>query len=253
MMISIITVCYNAEKTIRDAIESVLGQAYPNLDYLIVDGGSNDGTLAIIQQYVGRLRYVSKRDRGIYDAMNKGIAMATGEVIGTLNADDVYEDAYVLGRVAEVFTDSTVDACFADLVYVRQNDTSRVVRYWKSSDYRGGLFKSGWVPAHPTFFTRKGIYERHGQFNLDYRIAGDFELMFRLIELNQIRTKYIPRVLVRMRLGGESNKSLANLVRQNREIWTALKGSYPELSWHSFLIRKIFNKCAQFLKRPKMR
>ncbi len=250
MNITIITVCYNAEKTIRDTIESVLGQTYQNLDYLIVDGGSKDGTLAIIQEYAGRLRYVSERDRGIYDAMNKGIAMAAGEVIGTLNADDVYEDASVLERVAEVFTDSTVDACFADLVYVRQDDTSMIVRYWQSSDYRQGGFRSGWVPAHPTFFTRKVVYERHGYFNLNYRIAGDFELMFRLIELNQVKTKYIPRVLVRMRLGGESNKSLANLVRQNREIWTALKGSYPELSWPRFLVAKIFSKCAQFLKRP---
>jgi glycosyltransferase involved in cell wall biosynthesis len=249
LKITIITVCFNAEKTIRDTIESVLGQAYQNLDYLIIDGGSKDGTLAIIQEYTDRLHYVSELDHGIYDAMNKGIAMATGEVIGILNADDVYQDMTVLGSVAEAFCDSAIDACFADLLYVKQNDITKVVRYWKSSEYRSGLFKTGWVPAHPTFFTRMEVYNRHGQFNLDYRIAGDFELMFRLIEVQQIRTRYIPSVFVRMRLGGESNKSLANLLKQNREVWKALKSQYPDLSWFRFLMTKLINRCGQFLTR----
>lgn len=250
MKISIITVCYNSAATIESTIKSVTSQDYPNIEYIIVDGGSTDGTLDIINRYTSVSILVSEPDHGIYDAMNKGIGLATGDVIGTLNADDFYIDNSVVSGIAQAFEDTSVEACFADLVYVSQDNTDKVVRYWKSQNYKAGLFKQGWMPAHPTFFTRRNVYEKFGVFDLSFKIAADFELLFRFIEKNKIRTLYLPRVIIRMRLGGTTNKSLKNILIQNNEIIRVLRAHYKNFSQTQFWVSKFLNRIIQFISRP---
>lgn len=251
MKLSIITVCFNSTATIESTIKSIASQDYPNIEYIIVDGGSTDGTLDIIKRYKKVSVVVSEPDKGIYDAMNKGIALATGDVIGTLNADDIYASNDVLAEVAKVLLDPAVEACYGDLVYVKQDNVEQVVRFWKSRDYQSGLFKSGWMPAHPTFFVRKCVYDKLGNFDLNYKIAADFELLFRFIEQNKIKTKYLPRVLVKMRLGGTTNKNITNIIKQNKEIVAILTKHYGDFSTGKFVFIKLINKLLQFFRRPK--
>lgn len=253
MKISIITVCYNSAKTIEDMLKSVANQKDVNIEHILIDGASTDETLQIIKQHDSVTTLISERDKGIYDAMNKGIALATGDVVGTLNADDFYMHDRVLSEVAQVFLDPSIEACYGDLVYVSQQDTNKVVRYWKSRDYADGLFKLGWMPAHPTFFVRKGAYERLGNFDLNYKIAADFELLFRFIEKNKIKTKYIPKVLVKMRLGGTTNASLSNVLSQNKEIVAILRKYYVDFSMIKFVIRKLLNRFYQFYSGYRFR
>lgn len=250
MKISIITVCYNSAATIESTLKSVASQDYPDIEHIIIDGGSTDSTLDIIKRYQNISMLVSEPDKGIYDAMNKGIMMATGDVIGTLNADDFYINNTAVSDVAKTFEDNVIDACFADLVYVDQNNTDKIVRYWKSQQYQPGLFKKGWMPAHPTFFVRKKVYEKYGSFDLNFRIAADFELLFRLIEKNKIRTVYLPKVIIKMRLGGTTNKSLENIRIQNKEIIQILRAYYKDFSVFKFWLSKIINRFFQRIFRP---
>lgn len=250
MKISIITVCFNSSDTIENTIKSIASQKDVDVEHIIIDGLSTDGTSDIIKKFKSVSKFVSEKDKGIYDAMNKGLAIATGDIVGTLNADDFYAHEDVLKKVAQVFTDPSTEACYGDLVYVNQQDTNRVVRYWKSRDYVPGLFKTGWMPAHPTFFVRKSVYDNLGGFSLDYKIAADFELLFRLIEQNKIKAMYIPKVMVKMRLGGTTNKNLSNVITQNKEIIATLKKQYPDFSIFKFIFKKLSNRFFQFLSRP---
>ena len=250
--ISIITVCFNSVKTIADTLRSVREQTYENIEHIVIDGGSKDGTLDVIARegtHVARL--VSERDRGIYDAMNKGIALATGEIIGFINADDFYASVDAIQRVAEVFRHPCVDACYGDLCYVRPVDTKAVVRYWRAAEFKPGAFTAGWCPPHPTFFVRRQVYERFGNFDLSYRIAADVDLMIRFLEVQHVRVKYLPHVLVRMRMGGTTNRSLRNIARQNSEILRALKKNGFEANPLGFIGRKIISRGRQFIERPK--
>lgn len=251
MKISIITVCYNSADTITDTIASVASQQYNDKEHIIVDGASRDSTMDIVKSADSITRYISEPDKGIYDGMNKGLKLATGDVIGLLNADDFYTNHTVLTQVAEVFKQPNIQACFANLVYVDQDDTSHVVRYWKSRPYQQGLFKSGWMPPHPTFFVRKEVYEQYGLFDLSYKIAADFELLFRFIEQKNIPTAYIDNVLVNMRTGGTTNKNLKNIWLQNIEIINTLKAAYPDFSITKFILGKLFNRTWQFIQKPK--
>jgi glycosyltransferase involved in cell wall biosynthesis len=231
---SIITATFNAAATIVDCLQSVASQTHPT-EHIIIDGTSTDATLETIRRISPRACILSEPDRGIYDAMNKGIALATGDIIGILNADDFYADPDVLERVAAVFTDPTVDACYGDLEYVRDSEKLKVksektnpspvtsqdspftvTRYWKSDTYTPGSFYWGWMPPHPTFFVRRSVYERYGKFRLDMGSAADYELMLRLLLKQGLRAAYIPEVLVRMRVGGASNRSLAARLAANR-------------------------------------
>ena len=249
-MISIITVCFNSANTIESTICSIVEQDYPHVEHIIVDGGSTDGTREIVASSSSVSEFISEPDQGIYDAMNKGIAMASGEIIGILNADDFYTSDDVLSMVAKVFENPCVDACYADLVYVRQDNPDEVVRYWKSRSYKLGLFRRGWMPAHPTFFCRKSVYERFGKFDLNYKIAADVELLFRFLEKHQIKSVYLPKTLIKMRLGGTTNQSWSNIKTQNAEVLSALDKHYGRVSRIVFFLGKLFNRTFQFFSRP---
>jgi glycosyltransferase len=223
MKISIITTAFNNHAYIGDCIRSVITQTYANLEYIIVDGGSTDGTLDIIRKHEHRIsKWVSEPDRGIYDAMNKGIKMATGDIIGFLHSDDFYSHENVIAQIAEAFMNSDVHSVYGDLVYVSKTD-GKVVRYWRSQEFKEGLIKWGWMPPHPTFFVKKDVYDTHGCFNTSLKIAADYELILRFLAKRKITTYYIPEVLIKMRLGGISNGSFKNIVTKTLEDYEALK------------------------------
>ena len=248
MIISIITVVYNGADTIAGAIESVLGQSYAPIEYIIIDGASTDGTADIVRSYGDRIsRFISEPDQGIYEAMNKGIAAATGEVIGILNADDLYRHADVVSRVIDRFQrQPTVDGVYGDLVYAQRDDPERITRYWRAGDYRPGAFLYGWMPPHPTFFVRAGVYKTYGTFTTSLRSAADYELMLRFIHKHQIRVAYLSEVLVVMRVGGVSNSSLQNRLRANREDRQAWQLNDLKPTWLTLWLKPI-RKLAQFL------
>ncbi|MEO9533045.1 MAG: glycosyltransferase family 2 protein [Crocinitomicaceae bacterium] len=248
MKISIITVAYNAASTIKDTIDSVLSQEGIDLEYVIIDGGSKDETVQIVESYGDQIHtFISEPDKGIYDGMNKGVALATGDIVGILNADDFYSNENVLSKVVETFVEG-VEASYADLVYVDQEDTDRITRTWKSGKYESGAFKKGWMPPHPTFFVRKEIYEKFGAYSLELKSAADYEFMLRVIHKHQIKVVYLPEIIVRMRQGGASNSSLKNRINANKEDRKAweMNGLKPGTFT---LIRKPLSKISQFFKR----
>lgn len=234
MKISIITITFNAAATIRTAIESVLSQSYPTLEYLVVDGGSTDGTLEILKEYGTKIQWVSEPDKGIYDAMAKGVARASGEIIGMVNADDFYPDNQVVQRVADTFlANPELDAVYGDLHYVDAKDEAKVVREWVGGEYKKELFLCGWMPPHPTFFLTKKAYLTYGSYNPIFKSAGDYELMLRMLYKYELKAKYIPHVQMKMRTGGVSNVSLRNRIRANNEDYQAwiLNGLTPK--WYT--------------------
>lgn len=213
--LSIITPTYNSAATLDDCLRSVRDQIV-SAEHLIIDGCSQDRTLEIARSYPHVSKIISARDKGIYDAMNKGIGVASGEVIGILNSDDFYADDLVLARVVKAFADPAIDCCYGDLHYVSATNTNKVTRVWKSSRCRLGAFYWGWMPPHPTFFVRRSVYERFGQFNLNLGSAADYELILRFMFMHKISSVHIPHVLVKMRNGGESNASIRNRLKANR-------------------------------------
>ena len=246
MKISIITVCYNAEDTISDAIQSVLTQDYKDVEYIIVDGKSTDRTLEIIQSIKNRIKLISEKDRGIYDAMNKGINTASGDVIGILNADDVYKNCQVLTEVMDAFK-ANVSIVYGDIEYVKYNDLSKVVRKWKAGIFRSGKFKWGWMPPHPGFFVKKSCYESFGLFNLNLSTSADYELMLRMLEVHHLTCHYIPKTITSMRVGGASNSSLKNRLianRNDKKAWTI----HPiNPFWFTFILKPL-RKLPQFFR-----
>lgn len=249
MKISLITICWNSEATIRATLESVRLQGYTSLEYIIVDGASNDSTLKILEEFSDIVSVVvSEQDHGIYDAMNKGISLATGDVIGILNSDDVFSDDQVLKDIAHIFSNTEIDASYADLQYVKRDDLTKVTRYWRSGKYNQGAFKRGWMPPHPTFYVRKSVYDRFGWFDVRLRTSADYELMLRFIHVNKIKLHYLNRVIVKMRVGGQSNESLKNRMRGNNEDKLAWKFNKlkPPIG---LAIIKPMRKLGQFLRR----
>jgi len=251
MKISVITVSYNSAKTIADTIRSVASQKYYDFEHLIIDGNSSDATISVVEAHRhSNLTLASEADKGIYDAMNKGIAMAAGDIIGFINADDFYTSPDVLSKIAAAFEVSDADCCYGDLCYVKQLDTSKIVRYWRSAPFRPGLFGKGWCPPHPTFFVKRLVYERLGGFKLDLKIAADVELMARFLEVGRISSYYIPEVLVHMRMGGASNRSLSNVIRLNLEIRRGFLLLGMKFSWILFLGCKVISRAQQLVRRP---
>ena len=250
MKISIITPTYNSETVIKDCMDSLVNQSYKNFEHLVIDGASTDKTLQILQEYRNHLTVLTSRpDQGIYDAMNKGINLATGEIVGFLNSDDFYINNNILTRVANVFIeDPLLDGCYADLLYTDKLDTSRIVRYYKSKKFVPGAFAKGWCPPHPTFFLRRSIFERFGYFNLNYSIAADVEFMMRLLEIKNIRVRYVPELWVKMRMGGVTNRNLKNLWNQNQEVLRALRSHRLPTNVILFFLFKIFRRTMEFIR-----
>jgi glycosyltransferase involved in cell wall biosynthesis len=236
---------------VADCLTSITDQSYLDVEHLVIDGASTDDTLAIVEQHKRDLAVlVSEPDKGIYDAMNKGIKLAQGDIIGFLNSDDLYASDGVLSKVVDVFeADPSVDACYADLIYTEQADTSRTVRYWQSSDFVPGSFSKGWCPPHPTFFVRRSVYELFGGFDLNYRIASDVELMMRFLEVHKIQVRYVPEVWVKMRMGGTTNKNLKNIWVQNQEVLGAFRSHGLPVNPIRFFVHKLLSRGKQFFQR----
>lgn len=250
MKITIITVCKNAEATIGDCIRSVQQQTHDEMEHWIIDGASKDGTLDEIRACGHPEKFLlSESDSGQYEAMNKGLALATGDVIGFLHADDLYAHAKVLETVANTMASGTIDACYADLSYVKPDDLDHVIRYWKSENYRPGLFSKGWMLPHPTFFTRRETYQTLGNFDTRFTIGADWDLLLRFIEVEQIRTHYHPDLWVKMRTGGTSNRSLTNIIRNNIQCWQAFGKNkiHPSPAYPFY---KLFHRLSQFSNKP---
>lgn len=256
MKISLITVTYNSARTIKDTIESVLSQTYEDYEYLVIDGASKDNTMDIVRSYEalfkGKLKWVSESDRGIYDAMNKGIRLSSGDVVGLLNSDDFFRDRDVLSRVAEVFDKKPDIGCtIADLCFVDSEDTSKVVRYYSSAGWHPGLFRWGVEPPHPTFYCRKAIYEKLGYYKLDYKIAADYELMIRFLLVAGVPYEYLPMNMLCMRMGGESTKNLYNiLIVNNKEAVRACRENGVKTNLPMILCKYIY-KIKGYLHRQR--
>lgn len=253
LKISIVTVVYN-NTGVSEALDSILSQRLApgdELELVIIDGGSKDGTLDVLEAYRSRIKiFVSEPDKGIYDAMNKGLALVTGDIVGTLNSDDVYEHDRVLAHVGCAFRETGAEISYGDLVYVRKDDPGRVVRYWRSGAFRPGRFQAGWMPAHPTFFVRKEVYERYGTFNSELRLAADFELTMRLIECKRVSWTYIPEIMVRMRMGGATNRSIRNVLAGNLESYHACRINNLKVFLPWFVARKVLSRIPQFFQSP---
>lgn len=248
--ISVITVAYNNVATIEDTIRSVAAQTHAPVEHIIIDGASTDGTLDVIRRHSDKIAiFRSEPDRGMYDAMNKGLAMASGDIIGFLNADDVYADSRVLEIIADVIEGRDVDACYGDLVYVDRFNPDKIVRYWKSQPYRDGLFEKGWMPAHPTFYTKRWVYEKFGGYDPAYRRQSDFELTLRFLAVHRIKSDYIPKVLIRMRSGGAS-RELMHILEGNIEAYRACCKHLLNVT-PFFIARKILSRVPQFFRRQR--
>lgn len=247
MKVSIVTISLNSAETLEETILSVLNQSYDNLEYIVVDGASTDGSVEIIEKYSDRIdTIISEPDEGLYFAMNKGIAMATGDVIGILNSDDAYASSDIIEKVVRKMGETGADSLYGDLNYVDRNSPGNVVRRWKSGKFKRAFFLKGWMVPHPTFFVRKWVYVKYGLFNTKLRTSADYEFMLRVLYKGKISTSYLPEVMVNMKMGGRSNSSIQNRLRANKEdrlAWELNRLKPQALT----LIRKPFRKISQFL------
>ena len=250
MKITVITAVYNNKRTILEALESVLSQSYKNVEHIVIDGGSTDGTVEAIRSFGNKIeKFVSEPDGGIYDALNKGIALATGDVVGFLNSDDVYAHDRVLEKIVRAFQHENADSVYGDLNYVKRDDISKVVRHWKSHEFSLKKLRRGWMPPHPTFYVKREIYEKYGGFDTSFKIAADYDSILRFLGLQQISTTYVPEVLVQMRLGGVSNRDLKSILKKSGEDYKALKKN--GIGGKRVVFMKNFSKVSQFIKREK--
>lgn len=245
MKVTIITVAFNAAKTIADTLSSVAAQSHPDVEHIVVDGGSTDGTQAVVEQFPHVSRFISEKDEGLYFAMNKGLALATGDVVAILNADDFYTHTNAIAKIVQCFKEQQVDSVYADLVYVNK-DYTKITRNWKAGAFSRTKFYNGWMVPHPTFFVKRECYQKLGYFDTSLRYAADYELMLRFMFKHQITSFYIPETLVIMKSGGKSNASIFNRYKINREdrrAWTI-----NHLQPHLFtLILKPLRKLTQYI------
>ncbi len=252
--ISIITTSFRSELTIRDTLDSVNNQTYPHIDHIIIDGGSKDGTLKLVKAHGKRVVHItSESDKGIFDAYNKGLAVADGEIIGFLNSDDFYATSHVIEHVMSAFEDSSVDAVYADLVYVDKDNTGKIVRHWKSRPYRQGDFARAFTPAHPTLFLRRRVYARTGGFDPAFRYAGDYEYMLRAFHTHKVKSRYLPEIVVKMRNGGTTGGSWPHIKKQNIEILKALSREQVPVSRPGFFARKLADRLMQRVRAKFVR
>ena len=235
MKISLITISFNSENTISETLQSVKNQSFKDYEYLLIDGGSIDGTLTIAKKQDHISKIVSEPDKGIYDALNKGIKNSNGEIIGFLNSDDMFYDKNSLQHIVDAF-DKNTDCVFGDLIYTDKNEN--IKRVWKGSAFKKGAFKKGWMPAHPTFYCRRSVYEKLGLYDDSFKIAGDFELMLRFLEKHNIRSKYIPKTLVNMKVGGASNNGFKSKLDILKEEFSAFKQNKISVNKLSYIYQK---------------
>jgi glycosyltransferase involved in cell wall biosynthesis len=249
--ISIITVCYNSATTITDTLCSVGDQSYDDIEHIVVDGGSIDKTIDLVKRHGKRVsKFVTGPDGGIYDAMNKGLALAAGDYVAYLNSDDFYTNNKVIQQVAKAINKTNADAIYGDLSYVKRNDPKIRVRYWKSQMFQPGSFAQGFAPPHPTFFMKRNILDELGGFDLSYALAADFDLMFRALEIKKYTSAYVPFELTRMRAGGATNISLKNIICQNQEILRSLRSHGANVSTAGFILRKLLSRIRQMYLKP---
>lgn len=247
MKVSLITVTCNSQQYLAQCIESVRSQKYTNIEYIVIDGSSTDGTVDIIRQSAGVVdKWLSERDSGMYDAINKGLKMATGDIIGILNSDDMLASSETISHIVDRFIQEEVDSVYGDLVYVDAEDTANVYRYWKGSAYDRGAFRWGWMPAHPTFYVRRSVVESLGGYETHYFSAADFELMTRYLYKHRISSSYLPELIVKMRKGGMSNCGWQRRLRANRRDYLALKQNGVPFPLFASLIKPV-RKLPQFV------
>lgn len=245
--VTVITATWNSAATISETLDSLSLQDYNNIEYIVIDGASIDNTVEIVKKYGDMVsKIVSENDNGIYDALNKGIGLADGDVIGFLHSDDFFSNSNVISKIAEAFNDQNVDAVYGDLDYVAKDDITKIIRRWKSGPFEYGNLRNGWMPPHPTFYLRKKHYERLGKFNLSYSISADYDSILRFLWKNRLVPKYIPSVLVKMRVGGESNRSLTNIIKKTKEDKSVMKSN--DLPYFRALLLKNLSKIPQFLR-----
>ncbi|HYC28988.1 MAG TPA: glycosyltransferase family 2 protein [Chitinophagaceae bacterium] len=251
MKVSIITVTYNSAGTLRDTLESVRDQDYPNIEHILVDGASKDDTVKIIQAYNHVAKYVSEKDRGLYDAINKGILMSTGDVVGILNSDDFFPHRKVISNMVKCFKENDADAVYGDIAFVRPENLQKVIRLYSSKKFQPKKFKYGYMPAHPSFYVKRKFFDEYGLYKLDYKIAADYELLMRFMHSNKLKCAYHPEVMVYMRTGGVSNKNILSRYVLNKEIIRACKEN--GVNTNMFIISlKYFNKVFEYV-RPAMK
>jgi len=248
MKISIITATFNSIKNIEDCVNSVRKQSYDNIEHIIVDGASKDNTVPFLKSKFNKFtKIVSEEDNGIYDAMNKGVKLANGDLIAFLNSDDFYANDNVVAKIVNLFkNEPSIDACYSDLIYIDKVNILKTIRYLKSCEFKPGLFLKGWCPPHPTFIARRSVFKRYGDFDLNYPLASDFDLMMRFLEIHRIKSMYIPEVWVHMRIGGVTNKNLKNILQQNLEILNSFKKNGLSLNVFRFFFNKIISRFNQF-------
>ena len=245
MKISVVTAVWNRAATIGGAIDSVAAQTYSHIEHLVIDGASTDGTIAEVEaRRSANMVVVSEPDRGIYDALNKGLRRSTGDVVGLLHSDDFFAHAQVIARIAALFTDPAIDAVYGDLDYVSASDPAKVIRHWRAGEATPARLRRGWMPPHPTLFVRRRVFEMHGDYDTRYRIAADYDAVLRWFGRAGITSAYLPEVLVKMRVGGESNASLAKILRKSREDYRALRTN--RVGGLGTLIAKNLSKLPQF-------
>ncbi|MFH6769540.1 glycosyltransferase family 2 protein [Gaetbulibacter aquiaggeris] len=250
MKLSIITATYNSQATIASCMASLVQQSYQAIEYVIVDGNSSDDTLEIVKQYQLNYPHVafkitSEPDLGIYDALNKGIAQATGAVIGFVHSDDVLASNTILSEIAQAFQNKALDGVYGDLQYVAHSNTNQVIRYWKSRSFHPKLLKQGWMPAHPTLFLKRGVYEKYGNFDTSYKIAADYDFMLRILKEHTLKFLYLPQVITKMRVGGMSNRSVKNIIQKSKEDYRAVTSN--KVGGLLSVLRKNTSKIKQFI------
>lgn len=250
MKLSVITAVFNNKSHLQECISSVGEQSYSDIEHIIIDGGSADGTLNLLQNIQSSsIRWISEPDKGIYDALNKGLSMATGDIIGILHSDDLFYSPKILEQVMQMFKTEDCDAVYGDLVYVSREEVSKIIRYWKSSPFKPSLLKKGWMPPHPTLFMKRKWYEQASGFRTDFRIAADYDLILRVFKNSDFKPVYLPQIITTMRLGGASNRSLKNIYRKSYEDYIALKEN--GIGGFSTLFLKNSTKLIQFINRKK--
>ncbi|MEZ4901049.1 MAG: glycosyltransferase family 2 protein [Spirosomataceae bacterium] len=251
MKISIITVVFNGQDTIRDCIESVLNQSYHDIEYIIIDGKSTDNTIEIVKEYGTKIAvFVSEKDNGIYDAMNKGIACATGDVVGILNADDFYSNTRIIEKIVNALNTTQADGVYGDLIYVDNKNTKKIKRYWKSGEFRRSRFLYGWMPPHPTFFLKSASYKQFGVYRTDLGSAADYELMLRMMYKQSLKISYLPTIITIMRAGGVSNRTIWNRIKANQSDHAAWHVNGLKPYWFTLYLKPI-RKVLQFVYKPK--